>query len=339
MRKRWAKLWRPGLGVVIGIVILVGCGAVGHSRLSASGGAGDAMPEVAAAVLDDGEKLRVVATTSIVADVVAQVAGDRVVLTRLMPLGADPHAFEPTPRDIAAVSEAHIIFSNGVGLETFIEGLLQAAGQDALIVPVSYGIDLLPFEDAHEDAGMRDDAVHEDEHEADPHVWFDPNNVIVWVDNIQTTLVALDPDNAAAYEANATAYLEALEALDEWIRQQVEDVPQERRKLVTDHASLTYFATAYDFEQVGVVIPGASTLAEPSAQHVSALIRTIEAENVPAVFIGRTVNPQLTRQIAGDSGAELVLLYTGSLSDADEPAATYVEFMRYNVNAIAEALR
>mgnify|MGYP000526161705 CR=1 FL=1 len=293
----------------------------------------DVLPHLTPVALEAGERLRVVATTSIVADVVAQVGGEQIALTQLMPLGADPHGFEPTPRDAAAIADAHVLFINGAGLETFLDNLLESAG-DAPLVPVSAGIELLPFEvNGHHG----EDDHHEGE--GDPHLWFDPNNVLVWVHNIEETLSALDPQHAEAYHENAEAYEAELEALDAWIRAEVARIPEENRLLVTDHASLTYFADRYGFRQVGAVIPATTTLAESSAQELAALQEAIGEYNVPAIFVGRTVNPRLAEQIAADTGVRLVSIYTGSLSEANEPAATYLDFMRYNVTAIVEGLQ
>jgi manganese/iron transport system substrate-binding protein len=149
----------------------------------------------------------------------------------------------------------------------------------------------------------------------------------------------LDPQHADSYEANAEAYEAELEALDDWIRDQVAGVPEERRLLVTDHALLTYFAAQYGFEQIGAVIPATTTVAEPSAQELAALQDVIGEYSVPAIFVGHEVSSRVAEQIASDTGIELVFIYTESLSDADGPAATYLDYMRYNVNAIVNGLR
>lgn len=306
-------------------------------------------------------KLRVLATTTIVGDVVRNVAGDAVELSVLLPVGADPHSFTPTPQDVAKVSEADLVFANGAGLEEFLQALLENAGAADKTVAVSQGISLLQGE-AHShsaeeehateeqaqqpmpttetsDAGEHDHD-HEHEHAAgDPHTWFDPNLVMIWVQNIATTLSEKDPQNASSYQKNAEAYTAQLRELDQWIRQQVETIPAENRLLVTDHKSFAYFAERYGFTQVGAVLPSFSTLAEPSAQELAALEDAIRQLGVKAIFVGTTVNPNLAQRIAQDTGVQLVTLYTGSLSEADGPANTYLNFMRYNVNAIVEALK
>ncbi|MFP4344577.1 MAG: metal ABC transporter substrate-binding protein [Anaerolineales bacterium] len=320
-------------------VLIAGAGC-GEQAASPATEHEETLPTLTPVSLAGGETLQVVATTSIVADVVAEVGGEAISLTQLMPLGADPHGFEPTPQDAAAVSDAHVVFVNGVGLETFMDDLLQSADEGA-VVPVSAGIELLPFrtEEAHaEDEGQAHDE-HEHEDTVDPHVWFDPHNVRVWVDNIQEALSTLDPANAELYASHADAYRAELEALDGWIREEVAQVPEGNRVLVTDHASLTYFADEYGFRQVGAVVPATSTLAEPSAQELAALQQAIAQYDVPAIFVGRTVNPTLAAQVAQDTGVELLFLYTGSLSEEGEPAGSYLDFMRYDVSTIVDGLR
>jgi manganese/iron transport system substrate-binding protein len=295
---------------------------------------GDEMPPLSQMTLGEGENLQVVVTTNIVADVVHNVAGDLIDLTVLMPVGTDPHTFEPTPRDVAAVADAHVVFANGAGLEIFLEDLLESAGQGVTVVPVSSGIDLLQLEGPHEQE-------HAEQHtgEFDPHTWFDPNNVMVWTHNIEHTLSTLDQDSAHLYEKNAEAYRGKLEELDGWIREQLAEVPEANRKLVTDHTSFSYFAHQYGFEQIGAVFPGYSTLAGPSAQDIAALEDVIGEFDVQAVFVGLTVNPDLAERVANDTETRLVFLYTGSLSEPGGPADDYLSFMRYNVSAIVQALR
>jgi len=286
------------------------------------------MPSLAPASLQAGAKLQVIATTSIVADVVHNVGGDLIELKTLMPPGADPHAFEPTPQDIAAVSDAHVIFANGAGLEAFLEPLLESAGAADRVVHVSQGVAL--HEAAHAD---------EQHHDADPHTWTDPNNVLTWVHNVQQALAALDPAHASTYASNAQEYAAELQELDAWVRDQVRQIPQEQRQLVTDHDIFGYFVERYGFDQVGAIFPGYSTLTEPSAKELAELEDQVRALDVKAVFVGYTVNPNLAQRVAEDTGVHLVFIYTGSLSQPGEPADSYIAYVRYNVNAIVNALK
>jgi ABC-type Zn uptake system ZnuABC Zn-binding protein ZnuA len=284
-------------------------------------------------------KLKVVATTSIVGDVVSQVGGDLIELSVLLPVGTDPHSFDPTPQDMSKVAEADLVFANGAGLEEFLEDLIASAGAEGKIVYLSEGIDYLMFED-----GINHDEGQEGEHEGDhdgvdPHTWTDPNNVIVWVGNIEHALSEVDPEHADAYGANVQAYRTELGDLDAWIREQVALIPEDRRKLVTDHTLFSYYAEEYGFEQVGALIPGYSTLAQPSAQELAEIEDAIGAYGVKAIFVGNTVNPALAERVAEDTGVLLVFLYTGSLSEAGGEAGTYLEYMQYNTQAIVEALK
>ena len=278
-------------------------------------------------------KLNVVATTTIVGDVVQNIGGDNIQLSVLLPAGADVHSFQPTPQDVAKVADADVVFANGAGLEAFLQPMLQNAGSQAPIVSVSDGVKLLSAPDLHTSGPAEDNSG------GDPHTWFDPNNVILWSQTIANELSKLDPAHAQSYNANAQKYQTQLKDLDTWIRDQVSQLPEANRQLVTDHDSFTYFADHYGFKMVGAVIPGYNTLAEPSAQDLANLEDTIHKLGVKAIFVGETANPALTERVTQDTGIRLVTLYNASLSKPDGPAATYLDFMRYNVNAIVKALK
>jgi ABC-type Zn uptake system ZnuABC Zn-binding protein ZnuA len=298
-----------------------------------------------------GGKLKVVATTTIVADVVAEVGGEMIELDTLLPVGADPHGFNPTPQDVAKIADAELVFANGAGLEEFLEELIENAGAEDKVVHVSEGIDFLEFEEGEHHHEGEEHEEHEDEeheehegeehehHGIDPHTWTDPNNVILWVHNIEAALNEIDPENAKTYQANAEDYEQELVELDAWIREQVDQVPQDDRKLVSDHAIFGYFARAYGFEQVGALIPGYSTMAEPSAQELTALEDAIGAYDVQAIFVGNTVNPSLGERVAEDTGVALVFVYTGSLSEPDGLAGSYIKYTEFITNAFVEALK
>lgn len=274
-----------------------------------------------------GDRLRVLATTSIVGDVVGQVGGDHVEVIVLLPSGSDPHTFVPRPRDAAAVADADVVFANGAGLEEFLEPLLESAGATEKLVEVSAGIELLDF------------GGHEEDEDGDPHTWMDPNNVILWAENIAAALSAADPDHADAYRLNADGYIAALRDLDAWIRAEVEQIPPGQRLLVTDHGVFGYFAGRYGFTQVGTITGSFSTNASPSAQELAALEDEIRRLGVRAVFVGENANQDLARQVAADTGTRVVTVYHASLGGDDGPAAGYLEMMRYNVSAIVEALK
>ncbi len=279
-------------------------------------------------------QVAVVATTSIVGDVVRQVGGDRVAMVVLFPLGTDPHAFEPTPRDLVALAHADVVFINGAGLEETLAPILESAELKPKVVDLSAGLELREL-DGDGDHTHVGDHKHVGD---DPHVWFDPTYVIAWTHRIQQALTSLDPAGASEYAARADAYAASLLELDAWIHDQVAKIAPERRGLVTDHWVLGYFAARYGFREVGAIIPGFSTLAEPSARELAALEDQLRALRVPAVFVSPWFNPALVARLAQDTGVRIVILFHESLSAPDGPAPTYLELMRENVRRIVEAL-
>lgn len=326
----------PAMSLLIALLLLAAC-----ARPTPSPEA-ERTPPLSPVPRSAGELLQVVATTTIVGDVVARVGGDAIRLTVLLPVGADPHTYQPRPADLTTMAQAHVIFVNGLGLEESLEPILRDI-KDVPVISVSAGIQPRPIEPSeheeehkHEHEGEKEEVHH---HEGlDPHVWMDVRNVMVWVENIQRTLTALDPDHAALYAANAAAYRAELEALDAWILERVAEVPPENRKLVTNHPTFGYFADRYGFEQIAAVYP-ISPGAEPSAQGIAELQEVIQQFGIPAVFIETTVNPKLAEQVARDTGVRLVTLYTDSLGGPGSGAESYVAMMRYNVEAIVSALK
>ena len=317
-------------GISIAAVIVITACNPARSEQSSPQGVSEQLNEV--------QKLKVVATTTIVADVVNKIGGDLIELSVLLPPGTDPHTFDPTPQDIAKVADADVLFANGAGLEKFLEPLIESAGAEGKVIQVSEGIVLLQFEGKHEDNNTEPTG---DLHYAgaDPHTWTDPNNVITWVHNIQHTLSKLDPDNAILYETNAEEYEGDLIALNIWIKEQVDQIPPASRQIITDHLQFAYFAEAYGFNQLGAIIPGYSTMAESSAQELAALEDAIKEFGVQAIFVGNTVNPNLAERIAEDTGIQIVFLYTGSLTEEGGEADTYLDYVRYNVSVIVNALK
>jgi len=273
---------------------------------------------------------------------VQAIGGEAVQLEVILPLNSDPHSFEPTPQDAAAMTQADLVFINGLGFEAFIEPMLESVADQTTIISVSEGIQGIPVEqDSEEGLGLgqfQDDKAKRDQGQIDPHVWFDPSNVSAWTHNIVSALVQADPDNSVLYAENAQAYRQDLQALDLWIQDAVARIPIEQRRLVTDHDSLIYFTQRYGFELVATIIPGYSTLAEPSARDLATVSSTIKDLRVPAVFVGSTVNSDLAERVAEETGVQLVPIYTGSLSESGGPAANYLDFMRTNVTAIVNAL-
>ncbi len=344
----------------------------------------------------DGE-LDVLASHSILADVVRQVADGHAHVISIVSAGSDAHAFIPTPGDLTKIAEADLVFINGAGFEENLLEAVESAGEMVNIVDASACIEIRPF-----GAGMHDDDGHThdddddhgdeldssidcDEHDeefaemvgeeegdhahfatlgraqdidcaaghrraravdhshesgaCDPHVWMDPHNVIYWVLLVRDTLSALDHDNAESYAANANAYALELVALEsDFILPVLEALPEDKRLLVTSHESLGYLATTFGFEIVTTVIPGMATMVEPSARDVAALIDRVRAEGVPAIFNDSYAPENIMHTIAAETGTALVSLYSDSLSGGDGPAPTYLDYMRYNVSTIVDAL-
>jgi ABC-type Zn uptake system ZnuABC Zn-binding protein ZnuA len=320
------------------LLMSIGLLASGCGVVTAPAPAQPARQEISVVATETSEdrRLKVIATTTILGDVVRNVGGDAIDLAVLLPIGADPHSFEPAPADVAAVGDADVVFVNGLGLEQSLAPIFENAG--ARVAPVSDGIALIEGAEDAEEPGHEGEEEHE--HGAtDPHTWTDPNNVLVWVDNIERTLRELDPANAETFAANAAAYKAQLQELDAWIHSEVATLAEADRKLVTDHAVFGYFAHRYGFEQTGTVMPGSSTLTEPSAQDIAALEDTLRQAGVRAIFVGNTVNSALSERIADDTGVQLVFVYTDSLSEPGGLASTYLDYMRHNVETFVGALR
>lgn len=291
-----------------------------------------ALPAVAA------EKLPVVASFSILADLVHQVSGDALEITSLVPPNGDAHVFEPAPQDARNVAHAKLVFVNGLGFEGWMDRLVKQSGSAGSIVVASAGIKA-----RHRTA---DEPQEEDDAAAgrsksgpavDPHAWQSVKNVEVYVANIRDALVKADPGNEAMYRGNAEAYLGRLAALDTEIRAKMDKVPAAQRRIVTSHDAFGYFGDAYGLKLLSP--QGFSTEEEPSAKDVANLIKQIRKDKVPAVFLETMTNPKLIEQVASETGAKVGgELYSDSLSDPAGPAATYLDMMELNLKELSQAL-
>lgn len=278
---------------------------------------------------DVGGGLRVLATTTFLADIARNIVGDRAQVDSLLPIGADPHAYQVTPTDVAKLSESNVLIQNGIEYEHFLETILENADGERVTVTATDG--LTPRVIEGEAAA---------EHGAgDPHMWLDPNFVIAYVENIRAGMIQADPEGEAIYRSNADAYIAQLKDLDAWIKSQVESIPAERRLLVTNHESLGYFAERYGFTIVETILTSFSSDASASAQEIAATVDAIKASGAPAIFLGDVESATLANQIASETGAKVVAdLHLESLTDG-APAATYIEMMKYNVSLIVIALK
>jgi len=276
--------------------------------------------------------LNVLAVETFLADIAQNVAGDRLKVDALLPFGVDPHGFEPVPSDIVRVAKSTVLIVNGAGLEVFLDRMLKNAGGQRMIIVASQGLKQRAPQPGEGGAGAA-------QAEGDPHFWLDPNNVIVYVQNIRDGLSKADPDGAATYAANAEAYIKKLRDLDAWIRTQVSTIPEKNRLLVTNHESQGYFADRYGFTVVGTILSNVSSSASPSAQDMVQLVARIRATGAKAIFLETGANPQLARQLAQEAGVKVVeTLYDHSITNGP-PAGSYIDMMRYNVTVIVDALK
>lgn len=270
-------------------------------------------------------RLKALTSTTFLADITRNIAGDRISVDSLLPVGADPHAYQAAPSDVAKIAESNLLILNGLEYEHFIEPLLENAGGERLMIEATAGLS------PRKDAGS--------EHGVDPHMWLDPNLVVTYVENIRDGLIQVDVEGTQIYKANADAYIAQLKDLDKWIVEQVNTIPAERRLLVTNHEAVGYFAERYGFEVAGAVIPSLSTDAGTSAKELAALIEVIKTSGAPAIFLGEVENPDLANQIAAETDVRVVdNLHLESLT-VGAPAATYIDMMKHNVNQIVEALK
>ena len=315
-------------------VLLTGCsGSARHADIAA-------IESLESVELAPGERLQVVASTSFVGDVVGQVGGDDIELEVLLPRGVDPHGYAPTPQDLRGVNQAHVLFVNGLGLEDQLLSELRTAAPDTPVVSLSESIESRELDaHLHHETEDHDTDDHDGgEQGADPHVWFDPLHVRTWTLNAVDALSALDPEHSQTYGERGAAHASQLEDLDAWIRAEVGQIPGQDRQLVTEHLVFGYFADRYGFEMVGAIVPGYSSVAEPSAEALAELERLIRIEGVEAVFVSVTERSALAEQIAQDLGIEIVGLYIESLGEENGPADTYLKFMRFNVERIVRVL-
>lgn len=280
----------------------------------------------------DGECLgvRVVATTSVLGDVVRNVLGEAGDVEVLMPVGADPHSFQVSARQAAAMREADLLVVNGLGLEEGMTEAIDGAAAEgtALAVAASF-IQPLPVARPGEGHGAWD-----------PHLWTDPRRMGQVVAGLAGILAGLDPDCAAEWRGQADAYLQELLALDGEIEDLVAAVPEARRVLVTNHGSLAYFADRYGFEVLGTLIPGGDTLAAPSPADLAALVEAMRDRDVRAIFAETTRPTDVAEAVAAEvgDGVRVVSLYTGSLGPEGSGAETYITMQRTNARLIVEAL-
>lgn len=270
------------------------------------------------------DKIKAIASFSILGDMVRQVGGDRVEVAALVGSDGDAHVYEPTPADAKNLSAANILFVNGLGFEGWMDRLENSSGFKGKVVVASHGVKSRQM-------------VEDEKKITDPHAWQSLANGKLYVANIRDGLIAVDPDGRATYEANAAKYLGEIAGEEASVKQALDKLPPERRKIITSHDAFGYFGAAYGLE---VIAPeGVSTESEASAKDVAKIIRQIKAEKIPAVFMENITDHRLLEQIAHETGAKIGgTLYTDALSQPDGPAGTYLDMFRNNIETLTAAL-
>ena len=299
-------------------------------KLMASGMASAALLSGASFAAD---KLPVVASFSILGDLVRVVGGERVSVTTLVGPDEDAHVFEPRPADARAIVQSRLLVVNGLGFEPWAQKLAKSAGYQGATMVASKGVKarVMNEEKSHGGTGHAHD-------ETDPHAWQNPVNVIAYARNISAALSQADPAGSAVYQANTDAYVKELQALDAWAGAQFAAIPANRRKVITSHDAFGYFAAHYGIRFLAP--QGVSTDAEPSAKSVAQLIRQIQREKISAVFVENMGNPKLLAQISQDAGVTVgATLYVDALSATGGPADSYLKLMRHNVMQLAAGMK
>jgi zinc/manganese transport system substrate-binding protein len=289
--------------------------------------AGTAWPALA----QSPEKLKVVATFSILGDIVENVGGDRVEVKTLVGPNGDAHVYSPTPADGKSLTEAKVVFTNGLKFEGWIARLIRSSGTKAPVVEAARGVKALDGEDDHGHG-------HGHDHGAlDPHAWQNVANAKVYATNVRDALIRADEAGKAAYEANAAAYIAKLDALDADIKALVSRIPADKRRIITSHDAFRYFEAAYGIDFVSP--QGVSTESEASAKDVATIIRQIKKDRISAIFVENISDPRLMERVAKETGAKIgEPVYSDALSDASGPAGTYIDMMRHNIKAFGTAL-
>jgi zinc/manganese transport system substrate-binding protein len=269
-------------------------------------------------------KTPVIATFSILGDLVKNVGGDRAEVTTLVGPNGDAHVYVPTPADAKKVAAAKVVFVNGLGFEGWITRLVKASGSKAPAITVTKGVTSRKMEE-------------EGHQVTDPHAWQSVANTKIYVANIRDGLIGADPDGKSVYESNANAYLAKLDALEAEVKDVIGKIPSGRRRIITSHDAFGYFGAAYGIEFIAP--EGVSTESAASAKDVARIITQIKKQKIPAVFMENITETRLMEQIAKESGAKIGgSLFSDALSDDKGPAASYIDMMRNNIRQLNSAL-
>lgn len=269
------------------------------------------------------ERIEIVATASMIADMVKNIAGDLANVETIVPIGGDPHTYDPTPSAAMLASRADLVFVNGLTFEGWLEELIRNSGTDAEIIRVTEGIQPI--------------ASEQYQNATDPHAWMSAKMGLHYILNIKNALVNYAPAEAFLIETNYKVYKRKLEALDNYIDEQIRKIPQEKRILITSHDAFQYYGRRYGIRLESML--GVSTDSDVQTSDIRRLNEVIRESNVPAIFIESTINPKQLEQIARDNGIKIGgKLYSDSLGDGDSPASTYIDMLRHNTDVIVEGL-
>lgn len=272
------------------------------------------------------KQLQVISTSTIIADLTKKVGGDEIAHQGILQPGADPHVYEPTPKDSVALEKADLILYNGFNLEPALIKMINSTGVQADKYAVGEIVKPLDFE-------------YQEQKEPDPHVWGDAKNAIAMTEAIRDRLIKLEPEHKAVFTVNANQLITELKQIDEWISAQIATIPVNKRKLVTTHDAFQYYTNAYGLEMAGTLI-GISTEEQPSAQTVKNLANDIKKMQIPAIFAETTINPQLIKTVAAEAGVELAPqeLYSDSIGASGSPGDSYIKMLIANTQSIVESL-
>ena len=271
-----------------------------------------------------GQKLKVVASASIFHDMAKEIGGHFIESTAIVPIGGDPHIYEPTPRDAQILQDADLILINGMTFEGWIREVIDNSGTKAKTILITDGVKAIAS-DRYNNA-------------VDPHAWMDVNNGLIYIENIRKALTEADPKNAGAYLKNYRAYSAKLKTLDQYIFDQIETIPKEQRVLITSHDAFRYYGDRYGLELNAIM--GISTEADVQTSDIQRVSKIIKEQNIPAVFLESTINPKMLKQIAEDNDVSIGgELFADSLGDKDSPASTYYSMLKHNTDTIVKGLR
>ncbi|MBG9980539.1 metal ABC transporter substrate-binding protein [Facklamia sp. DSM 111018] len=274
------------------------------------------------------EKLKIVTTYSILSDMVENIAGDKAEVYSMVPIGTDPHMYDPLPDDAQKVSEADLIFYNGFNLETgkgWFQDLLDVSEKNELAFAVTENVEPMYLTEEGKET------------EQDPHAWLDVQNGMKYVDLITEKLIAFDPDNEDYYQDNHNEYIKALEELDEYSKEKIATIPESQRVLVTSEGAFKYFSKAYGFH--AAYIWEINTDSQGTPEQMEQILATIKEKDVQALFVETSVSPKTMETVSEESGVPIKgTIFTDSLAKKGTDGDTYIDMIKWNVDHIVEGL-